>query len=312
MARRNNGKDLGEALLRGAAPTLEVEYDGEGIPKDLKPADILTFLNKVDAYNMSQQADKDKMLVLKAMARDYMDFIQAFEAMGLVPTDPDDPNSEKVPLLSYGTLNPERAQDRKKMLEHDQRILRELRKEFGRASDHSTHYDALMRLWKSRTPSKSGPAVDLASLKTGMEVVTKNATGKTLKDLSEEESKQLYEWMSKGLTENFPSLAEEMAKTPKDQKPSNFPEWMQDMVAAGKQFDRFARLFGDYFPMHPAIKALLADKDRQITDLNRKVQQLQSTRGGEKPMGRGGEKPQAGGRGGEKPPTSNDRGGKSF
>jgi hypothetical protein len=100
-----------------------------------------------------------------------------------------------------------------------------------------------------------------------------------------------------------------MAKTPKDQKPANFPEWMQELVAAGKQFDQAARRFGDYFPTHPTVKALLAEKDRQISELNRKLQQqqLQSTRGGEKPGGRGGEKP--GGRGGEKPHTGNDRGG---
>ena len=53
---------------------------------------------------------------------------------------------------------------------------------------------------------------------------------------------------------------------------------------------------------------LLSDKDRQITELGRKIQQLQSTRGGEKPAGgRGGDK--SGGRGGEKPPSGSDRGG---
>ena len=41
--------------------------------------------------------------------------------------------------------------------------------------------------------------------------------------------------MAKGLTTNFPSLAQEVAKTPKDQKPKDFLEWMQEMVAAGKQ-----------------------------------------------------------------------------
>ena len=94
---------------------LAVEYDDDGIPKDLKPSLILTFLNKLDAYKMSQPAEKDKMLLLPAVAKDYMDFIETFEEMRLVPKDPDDPGSEKVPLLSYGTLNPERAQDRKKM-----------------------------------------------------------------------------------------------------------------------------------------------------------------------------------------------------
>ncbi len=77
---------------------------------------------------MSQPAEKDKMLLLPAMAKDYMDFIETLEEMRLVPKDPDDPESEKVPLLSYGTLNPERAQDRKKVLEHDQRMAKELRR----------------------------------------------------------------------------------------------------------------------------------------------------------------------------------------
>lgn len=306
--RKNKKEDLGEALLRGAAPMLAVEYDDDGIPKDLKPSEILTFLNKLDAYNMSQPAEKDKMFMLPAMAADYIIFIETFEEMRWVPKDPDDPESEKVPLLSYGTLNPERAQDRKKMLEHDQRMAKELRKEFGRASDHSTLYDALMKLWKTVEPSSSGPAMDFASLNIKMGVVTKNATGRLLKDLSAEESQQLYDWMSKGLITNFPSLAQEMSKTPKDQKPTNFSEWMREMVAAGKQFDRNMKLFGDYSPMHSTVKELLSDKDRQITELSRKIQQLQSTRGGEKPAGgRGGDK--SGGRGGEKPPSGSDRGG---
>ena len=82
------------------------------------------------------------------------------------------------------------------------------------------------------------------------------------------------------------------------------------MVAAGKQFDRNMKLFGDYSPMHSTVKDLLSDKDRQITELSRKIEQLQSTRGGEnlKPAGgRGREK--SGGRGGEKPPSGSDRGG---
>ena len=144
-------------------------------------------------------------------------------------------------------------------------MAKELRKEFGRASDHSTStlYDALMKLWKTVEPSSSGPATDFASMSIKMGVVAKNATGRLLKDLSAEESQQLYDWMSKGLIANFPSLAQEMSKTPKDQKPTNFSEWMQEMVAAGKQFDRNMKLFGDYAPMHPTVKELLSDKDRQ-------------------------------------------------
>ncbi len=84
--RKNKKEDLGEALLRGAAPMLAVEYDDDGIPKDLKPSLILTFLNKLDAYNMSQPKEADKMLLLPAVAKDWMDFIETFEEMRLVPT----------------------------------------------------------------------------------------------------------------------------------------------------------------------------------------------------------------------------------
>ena len=91
--------------------------------------------------------------------------------------------------------------------------------------------------------------------------MTKNATGKSLTALSEEESQQLYEWMSKGLIDNFPSLAQEMTKTPKDQKPKDFQGWLQEMVAAGKVLDRNTKLFGDYFTQHTIVKALLVDKE---------------------------------------------------
>ncbi len=55
MTRQNNEKELGQALLRRSAPMLAaVEYDEDGIPKDLKPVKILAFLSKLGAYNMSQ------------------------------------------------------------------------------------------------------------------------------------------------------------------------------------------------------------------------------------------------------------------
>ena len=69
--RKSKKEDLGEALLRGAAPMLAVEYDDDGIPLDLKPSEILTFLNKLDAYNMSQPAEKDKMLLLPVSGPEY-------------------------------------------------------------------------------------------------------------------------------------------------------------------------------------------------------------------------------------------------
>ncbi len=128
---------------------LAVTYDSDedGIPKDLKPAEIMAFRNKLKAYNMSQVADKDKLQALLAMAPEWIGFMETFDAIRVVPEDPEDATSEMAPLLSYGncTLNPEPPADRKKCLEWDARVTKELRKEFGRASDHSTHYDALVR-----------------------------------------------------------------------------------------------------------------------------------------------------------------------
>ena len=101
---------MGEALLRGSAPMLAVEYDDDGIPKDLKPAEIMAFLNKLEAYNMTQVAEKDKLLALLAMTPEWIEFMETFDAIRTVLTrkDPDDPQSEMVSLLSYGALNPER------------------------------------------------------------------------------------------------------------------------------------------------------------------------------------------------------------
>ena len=314
MTRRNGGKELGEALLRGSAPMLAVEYDDDGIPKDLKPAEIMAFLNKLEAYNMTQVAEKDKLLALLAMTPEWIEFMETFDAIRTVLKDSEDPHSEMVSLLSYGALNPERPADRKKCLEWDVRVSKELRKEFGRASDHSTYYDALSKLWAGFKPTISGPAVDLASMKMRMEVVTKNAKGHSLKDLSEEETQQLFDWMQKGLRVYFPELSTEMEKTPKDSKPTDFNKWMQEVVAAGKAFEKQQRLFGDYFRMHPTIKVELEEKDRQLAELQRKVQQLErgqnTGRGGEKPTNRGGEKPAA--RGGEKPSEQTGKSGKEH
>jgi hypothetical protein len=60
--------------------------------------------------------------------------------------------------------------------------------------------------------------------------------------------------MSKGLITNYPSLAQEMAKTPKDQKPTNFSEWMQEMVAAGKQFDKNMKHRQTGFSLEPGAR----------------------------------------------------------
>jgi hypothetical protein len=144
--------------------------------------------------------------------------------------------------------------------------------------------------------------------------VTKNAKGHSLKDLSEEETQQLFDWMQKGLRVYFPELSTEMEKTPKDSKPTDFNKWMQEVVAAGKAFEKQQRLFGDYFPMHPTVKVALDEKDRQLAELQRKVQQLErgqnTGRGGEKPTTRGGEKPAA--RGNEKPSEQTGKSGKEH
>lgn len=93
-------------------------------------------------------------MALLMIAPEWISFMGTFDSMRLVPRDPDDLESEKVPLLSYGALNPERAQDRKKCPEWDQRLTKDLRKEFGRDNDHSTYHDALMRLWAAFRPTK--------------------------------------------------------------------------------------------------------------------------------------------------------------
>ena len=94
MTRRNGGKELGEALLRGSAPMLAVEYDDDGIPKDLKPSEIMAFLNKLEAYNMTQVAEKDKLLALLAMTPEWIEFMQTLDAIRTVPKDAEDAESE--------------------------------------------------------------------------------------------------------------------------------------------------------------------------------------------------------------------------
>jgi hypothetical protein len=199
MTRQNNGKELGEALLRRSAPMLAVEYDEDGIPKDLKPVKILAFLNKLGAYNMSQPAGKDKITDAGLIGPEGKGFMKTFDAIRLVPRDTEDAASEMGPLRSYGASNPERpADDRRKCFEWDARASQELLKEFERASDRSTHYDALAEQWCDSKPTKEGLAVDMASLYVRREVVTKNATAHGLKDLSEEDDTQLFDRMQKG------------------------------------------------------------------------------------------------------------------
>ena len=167
---------------------LAVEYDEDGIPKDLKPVKILAFLNKLGAYNMSQPAGKDKITDAGLIGPEGKGFMKTFDAIRLVPRDTEDAASEMGPLRSYGASNPERpADDRRKCFEWDARASQELRKEFGRASDRSTHYDVLAEQWCDSKPTKEVPAVDVASLYVRREVVTKNATAHGLKDLSEED-----------------------------------------------------------------------------------------------------------------------------
>ncbi len=126
------------------------------------------------------------------------------------------------------------------MLEHDQRMTKELRKEFGRASDHSTLYQALMKLWKTVEPSSSGPATDWASLNIKMGVVTKNATGRLLKDLSADFR------ITAAVRLDVERFDHELSIVgSRDVEDAEGPEtnkflWM---VAAGKQFDRNMKLF---------------------------------------------------------------------
>jgi hypothetical protein len=53
----------GGVASRGGADA-RGEYDEEGTPKDLKPADILAFLSKLEAHDMPQPAEKGKLLAL--------------------------------------------------------------------------------------------------------------------------------------------------------------------------------------------------------------------------------------------------------
>jgi hypothetical protein len=107
--RKNKKEDLGEALLRGAAPMLAVEYDEDGIPKDLKPVKILAFLNKLGAYNMSQPAGKDKITDAGLIGPEGKGFMKTFDAIRLVPRDTEDAASEMGPLRSYGIAQGVRA-----------------------------------------------------------------------------------------------------------------------------------------------------------------------------------------------------------
>ena len=179
---------------------LAVEYDEDGIPKDLKPVKILAFLNKLGAYNRSQPAGKDKITDAGLIGPEGKGFMKTFDAIRLVPRDTEDAASEMGPLRSYGASNPERpADDRRKCFEWDARASQELRKEFGRASDRSTHYDALAEQWcDSFQADEGGAGCGYGIIVREEEVVTKNATAHGLKDLSEEADTQLFDRMQKG------------------------------------------------------------------------------------------------------------------
>ncbi len=107
-----------------------------------------------------------------------------------------------------------------------------------------------------------------------------------------EEAKQLCDWMAKGLAK---PKATGMAsrRTAQGDRTGPLPRGSSTVWVV---------------PSFKLLPRRQLPRQGTITELSRKIQQLQSTRGGEKPAGgRGGEK--SGGRGGEKPPSGSDRGG---
>ena len=171
----------------------------DGVPTALEPEDILSFLHEMEQYNAQRTDVMERALILLCMSGDVRDYLAQYESLGIVNHTENDVVQEWE-LLSYDRWDPNRKEERQTCLNWDERIADALRKEFGLvqlgdesckeprkefgrrgASDHSMHCDALMRFCNAL--KVTGFAVDVASIK----------------DLSEEEAKQLYDWMAKGL-----------------------------------------------------------------------------------------------------------------
>ena len=194
-----------EALTRNSAPLLEMKVNQDGIPTALGTEDILSFLHEIEQYNAQRTDVMERALILLCMSADVRNYLAQYENLRMASYTENE-EEQKGALLSYGRWDTNRKEERQTCLDWDERIADALRKEFGwvqrdesckeprkefgrrGASDHSTHCDALMRFCNAL--KVTGFAVDVASIK----------------DLSEEEAKQLYDWMAKGLAK--PNLAE--------------------------------------------------------------------------------------------------------
>jgi hypothetical protein len=186
-----------EALTRNLAPLLEMKVNQDGIPTALEPGGILSFLHEMEQYNAQRTDVMERALILSCMSGDVRNYLAQYENLRMASYTENE-EEQRGALLSYDRWDPNRKEERQTCLNWDERIAdalskefglvqlgdascKEPRKEFGRASDHSTHCDALMRFCNAL--KVTGFAVDVASIK----------------DLSEEEAKQLYDWMAKGL-----------------------------------------------------------------------------------------------------------------
>jgi hypothetical protein len=193
------GVTVTEALTRNLAPLLEMKVNQDGIPTALEPGDILSFLHEMEQYNAQRTDVMERALILSCMSGDVRNYLAQYENLRMASYTENE-EEQKGALLSYDRWDTNRKEERQTCLNWDERIADALRKEFGLvqlgdesckeprkefgrrgASDHSTHCDALMRFCNAL--KVTGFAVDVASIK----------------DLSEEEAKQLYDWMAKGL-----------------------------------------------------------------------------------------------------------------
>jgi hypothetical protein len=155
----------------------------------------------MEQYNAQRTDVMERALILLCMSGDVRNYLAQYEKLRMASYTENE-EEQKGALLSYDRWDTNRKEERQTCLNWDERIADALRKEFGLvqlgdesckeprkefgrrgASDHSTHCDALMRFCNALNLKVTGFAVDVASIK----------------DLSEEEAKQLYDWMAKGL-----------------------------------------------------------------------------------------------------------------
>ena len=201
MGPKKGATTVTEALQRNLAPLLEMKVNQDGIPTALGTEDILSFLHEIEQYNAQRTDVMERALILLCMSADVRNYLAQYESL-LTVNHTENDEVQEWELLSNDRWDTNRKEERQTCLDWDERIADALRKEFGwvqrdesckeprkefgrrGASDHSMHCDALMRFCNAL--KVTGFAVDVASIK----------------DLSEEEAKQLYDWMAKGLAKS--------------------------------------------------------------------------------------------------------------